>query len=69
MKHYLVFKIPEEALELYDAQNGTGYKSVVHRLDNELRSLAKYEEATHINIAKMRAMIKEACDDNEVNLW
>ena len=44
MKAVLEFDLPEEQDDFYTASNGWKYRSVIHDIDDFLRSKIKYEE-------------------------
>jgi hypothetical protein len=69
MKIVLIFNLPEEAGWAEDAQKGSAYRAALRHFDNELRELAKYQDKITISIARVRAMLREACDDNQVDIW
>lgn len=68
MKAILEFDLPEET-DLYQyAINGSRYLYVLQELDNELRSLIKYENKEVISIEKVRDLIRTLLDERGVKL-
>lgn len=68
MKVILEFDLPEETDLYQHAMNGTRYLYVLQELDNELRSLVKYENKEVISIEKVRDLIRSLSDERGVTL-
>ncbi len=64
MKAILEFNLPEENAEHKLALDGGKWMSVLHELDQWLRSIAKYEDRKTVTIEEVRARIYEELEDS-----
>ena len=60
------FDSVEDAEELRITMNAVGWYSVVHELDQKLRSMAKYEDLKYAQ--DVREILHEIMNQNEVSL-
>lgn len=68
MKAVLTFNLPEESEEHLTALNGWRYKLVLEQLDNNLRSLIKYENKETILIQDVRDTICMILNDYGIKM-
>ena len=62
------FDSVEDAEELKITMNAVKWYSVVHELDQQLRSMAKYEGFEYEYASDVREMLHEIMNQNEVTL-
>lgn len=66
------FNLPEEANEANAAQHGEKLISILAELDNEIRSLIKYQDGDTVEkteLERLRHLINESCGDAGICLF
>lgn len=68
----LTFNLPDEADEANVAQHGAAVVGILADLDNELRSLVKYQNSDTVKmeeLVRLRKLINEGCGEVGINLF
>jgi hypothetical protein len=68
MKTILMFNLPKDADELYNAQKGLDFKCVLWDLDNWLRNMVKYENIESVDPQDVRKKIYDLLDEYDAKI-
>lgn len=68
MKAKLIFNLPEEREDFETASRAWDYRNTIEEFDHKLRVMQKYEDIETIEITKVRDLLREVLDDNNLKI-
>ena len=68
MKAKLEFNMPEETADLNLSLKSRDLAMAIVELDEELRSILKYEDRVLIEIEQVRQLIREKLEERDINM-
>lgn len=67
MEATITFTLPDEQQEFEQASRGGALAGILFDIDQELRSMEKYQNKVQISTGQMREMIREKLEEHGLN--